>query len=207
MNLRVDLILDSERRSASIFSLKALTRMGSIVLPVLILFVIGIVFLKTSQAKREIKKLTEQWEVAEPRREEAGRIAAEYHANRAVLAELQGWRSSHIDWHAQLLGIMRETPPSLKFRSLSVRQAIQLTDQGKPSRLFTLSIAGFARGEQSEANVEGFRRRMGSAPAFAGAVQEATIPAGKFGKDNSRGASKFDRVFEIRCAYTGRPFE
>ena len=102
MNLRVDLILESEQRSASRINLKSLTRIVAIIVPVLIGLVVASVLFGLVKLNNDVKTANNYWEITQPKLERAKALAAQVQDNEAILKELKGWKKSHMVWHEQL---------------------------------------------------------------------------------------------------------
>jgi len=205
MNLRVDLILESEQRSGSLLNKKFLLRAVAIVVPLAVLLLI---FKEAGRALRlngELTALTQQWKVIEPKQQQALRFMETYRWNLEIQKELEGWRKSRLDWHTQLVGLMRETPRNIQLQSLRVDQALQMVDNKTPARKFTLALKGKAVGVDAETAVKLLERRLREAPPFAGITTNVQVT--QFGADPSKDAKKEDRIFEISCAYRDLKFE
>ena len=56
--------------------------------------------------------------MAEPKERAAHQLAAQCQSNGVIKAELDGWRASHVDWHLQLVGLMREVPRNIQLQNL-----------------------------------------------------------------------------------------
>lgn len=206
MNLRVDLILVNEQRSASLISRKMLIRLGSVVGPLLLLTLIAMQIASYLRVRADTAMKEDAWKALEPRQKAALQYAAAFQANGAIQKELEGWKKSHINWHEQLIALIRETPRNIQLQALSLSQVLQLVDNGKtPARAFSMVLKGKAVGDQAEQNVQEFNRKLMTAASFGGATTNAEVQ--QFGADTSKDAGKQDRVFQILCRYRERKFE
>ena len=126
-------------------------------------------------------------------------------SNLDIMKELKGWRSSHIDWHQQLINIQREVPLEIQFESLDIKQVLQLAGNKKtPARCFTLTIKGIAKGNNAENNIRHLKNSMTYSKAFASLMEDVKVGGSRA---NRKGADKTDRVFSIDCIYKPRKFE
>ena len=205
MNLRVDLILETERRSASVLSLKGFVRIVLIVIPLVILLLIGNEIMDLMTLRNEVNAQETEWRMAGPKEKKAGELAVQYQLNLAMRKELDGWRNSRLDWHQQLSAIMTETPTNVQFQSLSVGHAFQLIEDKTPARVFSMELRGRASGADAEAGVRQIEHRLTQGPAFSNLTRKVEVP--QYGADAAKGADKNDRIFVITCGYRERKLE
>jgi len=205
MNLRVDLILESEQRSGSWLNPKSLLRMCSILVPVLVVAFLAMNFLAVDKLRRDLEDLQMDWDVTQPQWEKAKTLIDEFQSHREIAKEIQGWRLSRINWTGQLLGLMENVPANIKLDTLSVGHSLRLVDDKKPARAYTLATRGRAVGEDAQESVKALEKALRGAPAFTSVTAEVTVPL--FAADTSPDADPEDRVFEIRCAYKEQLFD
>ena len=205
MNLRVDLIDDTERRSASVFNLKSLIRIGSFVIPAIILLVVVVMAVNIVRVKSELTMLESQWDAYRPMKQQAQNIRQELLGSKAIASELDGWRNAVIPWHDQLIGLMRSCPPNIHIKQLRLSHRLQVLDDKVPARYYTMDLTGRAVGELAEQSVQLLRRRIQESHAFTGRVD--TVVVSQFGADVADNARKTDRIFEIQTVYYPRTFE
>lgn len=205
MNLRVDLILLTEQRSASVINRKMLIRLTTIVVPLLLITLTAMQVLSFLSVRADAGAKETEWKILEPKQEAALRRRGEFDANRLIQKELDGWRKSHANWHEQMVALVCETPGNIQIRSLTLIQVLQLIDKKTPVRSFSMVLGGKAVGTEAEQNVQELNRRLMSAPSFGGSITNAEVQ--QFGADKAKDADKQDRVFEILCRYRERKFE
>jgi hypothetical protein len=205
MNLRVDLILETEKRSASMLTPKMIVRLVSVVGPLLLVALIGWAVAKELVRNGELKTLEARWQATEPLEKKALQLSAEARANAGILAELKGWRHSHVNWSAALLELMRRVPAHLQLVELNLSQSFQVSEKGVPARVFAISLRGRTSGPEAENGVRSLAALLAEDAAFTNLVREVKIPT--FAADTSEKAGKDDRVFEITCACREQPFE
>ena len=205
MNLRVDLILESEQRSGSPVSAKALLRIVCVLLPALLILAVAGAFRNMKQVTDELASLETQWEEVKPKQIEILSLNQEFQANRRAREELAAWQASRIDWHKQMVALMRVVPRDIQLRRLRANHALHLVEEKTPARVFSMSIEGRAFGEQAEQDVQALRRRLQDRPPLADLIDAVEVT--KFAQDPSRDAQKNDRTFKIDCQFTPREFE
>ena len=201
MNLRVDLILESEKRSASLISPRMALRIVTIAGPTIILALAGLAVFSIFNLRREVKALEADWQILEPRKNRAIALAERVTVNEEARAELEGWSSCHIDWNAQLSALQTAVPPNIHLSALKISQVLLLADEIDPARVFSMSISGKAVGSTAEADIQTLKDRLVTAPAFTAAVETVRVPEYKADPDN-----KTNRLFRIDCDYFPRIF-
>ena len=205
MNLRVDLILDTEQRSGTVFNAKAVVRMSSAIAPLLLVMLAFYTFLGMRKVTGELSMLEAEWNAAKPRKIRAEEIAAQREVNGAIRSEIEGWKTSRMAWSEQLLGLMRRVPSSIQMHRLRTTQALHLIDEKLPARVFAMTLEGKAVGGLAEDNVQAMRRQLAEGPPFEESVSEVKVA--KFAQDPSGDAVKTDRIFTIELTYEPRAFE
>lgn len=202
MNLRVDLILDSEKRRASVINPKLVIRVISILVPVLLGILLMAQIVVVRQLRGELRDLTRSLESAKPQQERAKAFVTEFQSHRAILEELSAWTNSLISWHGQLSSIMAVIPTNMQLRSLAVSQTFQLDENATPVRLFTTTLNGRAVGDQAEGSVRLLENALRDGDPFRMFTTNVSVPL--YGADESPTASRHDRVFEIASQYNPR---
>jgi Tfp pilus assembly protein PilN len=208
MSLRINLILDSERRSASPIQPQTLVRMGIVVLALIPVLIGLALFTGHRRFRMELDRTRTEWTQAKPRYEEALRIKQDLARQQSLMKEISGYRATRIAWSEQLEGLRDVVPQVVQLTELHVSQQL-LQSNGVPARAFELRLTGRAAGQQAEVSVRFLRDALAAREPFTPAVDtnSVSVPPGAFRQDPARGASKLDRVFEIVARYQPRRFE
>lgn len=202
MNLRADLIFPGEQRSASGVSLRSVSRVATIVGPLVVAGVIVYIVMNSLNLNSKVRAMERLWLETEPRKEQAMKVLQQGKANDAILKEIQGWQRSRIDWHTQLLALQRMVQPRLQFSVLRLSQVLQTGENKEAERTYTLAISGKAVGRGAETAVEGLQKDFLETEPFKEYIERAEIP--KYGADP---ADKENRIFQLDCTYKPRVFE
>ncbi len=205
MNLRVDLLLDGERRSASIINPKMLARVFAIVIPSVVVILFAIQLLQVRQYRRDLANLQLSYDSAGIQQGRVGELISEFQSHRSIQGELTGWAQSRIAWHNQLAALIVAIPTNVQLRTMTIGQTLQLNAREKPVRMFTVNLAGRAVGTGAEDSVRQIEEIFRSASSFSGLITNVTVP--RYGADDSPTASRNDRVFEISAQFNPRVFE
>lgn len=204
MNLRVDLILPGEQRSASALGLKPVLRVASIILPAAVVLAGLGLSVNVIRLQSEVALLEGRWEQARPRQAKAGAMRKSMTAHRDTLAEITSWRNSRVNWHRQLDALQKLVPPEIQLRSLKVNQSLQMIDKKIPSRTYSFTCSGKATGESAQQHVQGLRSDLLSGEEFSPAMAQVTVS--RYAADNTRNADRNDRIFEIRGRFQPSKF-
>jgi hypothetical protein len=205
MSLRVDLILPSERRSASVINARSLTRLSAVVVPLVLLLLGGQIFMGMMKKQAELSGLEERWFRDEPRQNRAIELTKTVNRNREIQEELAGWRRSRMNWSDQLAELPKWTPKTIQLQSLTISHVLQLIDDRDRARAFTLRIHGKATGPNADQDFDALQHSLETAALFAESIE--TVDVVDFDADRSMDAVESDRVFRIRCDYNPVRFD
>jgi hypothetical protein len=203
MNLRVDLILETEQRSASVVNAKGLIRIVSIVVPLIIVVIIGLVTSRMISLSNSLNALEAELKDKVPKKEAAIKYREEVGKNRQTLDELEGWRKSRVNWAEQLLNIQTLIPSEIQLTNLRINHAIDTT-AGNMVRNFSFTMKGKALGEAARTNVE-MLGEIEKNPALTNAMKEATVV--NYSKNEDQGAPAGEMLFDVSGSYHPRTFK
>ena len=204
MNLRVDLILDDERRSGSVVSIKSLGRIGSILGPVIVLALILRLVWSAHEMNVDFQAIKDDLEITKPRHAQAIELMETFKQNHAVHEELAGRAKSRLDWNNQILGFMQVVPANVQLRSLRANEKQSLINDRVPALEFTLTMNGIAVNADAEEAVKTFVEYLKSSPPFANSISNVVMDGRA---DASPGAATTDRIFDINCKYYTRLYK
>ncbi len=204
MNLRVDLIYPNEQRSGGAVALKSVVRIGSVVIPCVLVLIVGWWVLGIVMARGELSVMEEQWRTTELRQQVAKQTANDLGANRKIIAEIEGWSHAAMPWHPQLIALVEIVPPEVQIVSATVLLDEPGRDEA-PARRFALRIAGRTGSPQSKDLIETLRTDIEKHAAYTNGLDHVEVA--HYGADESDGAGPMDRVFEIEVSYAKRDFK
>jgi hypothetical protein len=204
MNLRVDLILETEQRSASIFNLKTMVRAVAILIPSIIAVFFLVSFFEFWTLKSTVNDMKTEEEIKKPKVARADALRAEVDQNETIKTELQGRKNSAIDWHVQFVELMKLIPDEMHFDSLRMTHTFA-SENNVTSRKFDMTVAGKSQGTRSEDNVLLVKRSLTISDFFKKYMNPPDVPV--FKQDTDPGAKKTDRIFRIECNYKPRKMQ
>jgi len=204
-NLRVDVLLETERRSTSPVSLKFLARIVGGAAASIVAVVIVVLFIKAHQAKKELGALQTEWAKTEKQHLKVQKYQTAFRNDKAILDEIEGWRACRMSWREQLDAFQQIVPDTIQLTALRIGESLQLVGN-TAALLFSMDIAGRARGSSPRQDVSNLERRLLRSPGFVEVVESAEVRPGSFTKDPAPDAEPHHRVFAIGVKFKPREF-
>jgi len=203
MNLRVDLILETEKRSASVVNAKGLLRIVAIIVPITLAVIIAMSVMAMTRIRDELKALESEIAIAVPKKDAAITYRGELSKNKQILEELEGWRKSRINWADQLVNLQRVIPPEIQLTILRIANQVE-TIECSPSRTSSLVMKGKALGPQARADVE-LLGAVDKNAAFTNSMKTASVVS--YTKNEEPSAKDGEMLFQIEASYKPRKFK
>ena len=201
MNLRIDLILATEQRSASVLSGKMILRISCITVPLILLTIIGLAGTKIWRTNSELSALEQQWAIDKPKQEAAVLLRGLLAQNNDMSAATLAWKKTHLDICKVLSEIIKETQSNVQFDLLRLNESLQPNG----TRTYSIVIKGRSYGEEAESSVLALRKRLSANVYLDPLLVKVEVPV--FKGDESPTAEKTDRIFQIDCQFEPRKFE
>ncbi len=157
MNLQLNLILESEKRSGSNISRKFIIRIAAISVPVIILGIMLPLFFASRQAQQNLaaaKDEKNQLNAVHVVVVESQNKLASYER---LLREVDGWRKSRMDWYEMLTELQMLTPSNVQFTRLMINEGIKEVDS-VPARDLLLMMKGKIAGRNPREDIQRFNR-------------------------------------------------
>ncbi|MBN1671712.1 MAG: hypothetical protein JXR37_11790 [Kiritimatiellae bacterium] len=209
MDLHIDLMLDTERRSGHQVRLTFIIRIATILAPIIVLALVAWVIFGYASVKSRLKEAQGYLQQKKPQYEATLALRDKVARNVAVLEDLQAVRASRMDWFEQLDAIQKVIHPmvdparnqGLQVTRLDMSENIQSVD-GVPCRIYKLILAVTAQGRRPDEIVSQLVSKLKTAPGFEGITREVTPTV-----DNSAHPEPGQLAFEIECVYEPRKLE
>jgi Tfp pilus assembly protein PilN len=206
MNLRVDLILDTERRSALPVTFAFAVRLGALIAISLVVLLCLAFVKKYNDVNRDLRWAQDNLRASQSRYENILALKTSLAWQKSILAEFESWEQSRIPWHRLLRALQNYVPPTIQLTELRVDRVIKTIDK-KPARVFKLQLKGKATTARADLDVDKLRNDILHSPAFANLLQDVEIPPGSFKQDPNPQAAKSDRLFELVCNFIPQVLE
>lgn len=203
MNLRADLILETEQRSASAFNLKAVIRMVSVIVPLCLAVVVTMFVVGWMTTGSKLKTMEGLWETTEPKKNAALQLRTDVDLNTDILRELEDWKKTRIAFHVQLVEAQKAVRPGIVIHRLTIDQAVRQMGE-QVERAPKLSMTGIAYGDTAQSDVDSLKRYFQKRAATDPKIQKVDIAF--FRKATEKDSGKADRSFHVDCEYEPRRF-
>ena len=174
MNLQVNLIFDTETRSANILNAKSLTRMGIIVVPALLLTLAGIASIQTMVVKSGITSKENQWAAMEPNRKRLEQLNTDITQMKLMVNHLEHFNTASLDWNAVMNSVRDNVKENVQLSEMKI-YPIEITTGNKKSPGFRLELTGDAFGPQANPNTLDLRAKLTSSGELKDIIQSANI--------------------------------
>ncbi len=200
MNLHVNLLLDSERRSSSRVSGKFILKIAAAV-AALVLSVFAAVALSGARSARQVRLFAEQEKKQlEPVFRAVSDLRQEMNDLQNITNAVAAWAASRPDWPGLLAGIRSAVPPNIQLSRLTMNENISMVD-GVPARVITLYFQGRAVGARSETDVQELEKILREKPPFSEVMELARVSQFDAAKADDRQNA---RVFDLECRFKPR---
>jgi hypothetical protein len=175
MNYNINLLKDNEKRSVAVLSIRSVTRISTILVPVIIVFVIGIYFLNYLNLKQELNGKQTEWSELKNREKTADDIAADSDLSTEILRELEDWKSKEVQLHGVLIHLMVETPEDLYLKTLNIQRTLKLTEQQLLSSSYNISIKGIIDGDDAQSRVVNYKTMLETSMGLKDFIETVTV--------------------------------
>jgi hypothetical protein len=206
MNYRVDLILESEQRSASLISKKMVVRTLCIVIPLSIALMVTSVVTNLINLKSNTAQLEESWKSKDPLAQKAMSVRNDLNAHLDMQNELAGWKAIHSQWAEELIALQAAIPEDIQLVSLTLNQTLAAATP--PSRNFSLTLDGKSVGEslsEALAPVKSLATYLETSEFFKSKIKKVELHVPP--SHQAAGAGKPERQFRLLCTYQERTFQ
>ena len=199
MNVQVNLIRPNELRSASMVSLKSLGLIAAIVVPLVMVLGMGWNYMGYLEVRSALRNLEEQSTQSERQKKDVQVVSKNLAFQTKLHDEVMGWGQSRVAWGEMLGGMQGRVPDTMQWRSLQMIMQTLVMKDGQLVREHTLAVNGRCQGPGADQQVEALRHAWATEEPMAKWVARADVAL--FGEDDTPGASKEDRIFqiEVKC--------
>jgi len=197
MNLYVNLLLDTERRSSSRVSRRFICFLAAGLGGVLLLAAVLVSGIGAYAARQQLHFAEQEKKQVEPIYKSITALRQELNELQDLTNSVTAGAGSRPDWPFLLVGIQSVVPPDIQFTRMTVNEAITVTENA-PGRVMTLYICGKALGENSDKDVQRLEKDMKEKKPFCDIMQTAEVK--QFEADKNR-AQQNTRLFDLECRF------
>ncbi len=203
MNLHLNLILESEKRSGASIRMWFAVRTGLMLIPIALLLYLLLLIYQTRSWQREkmhIRDLNAARADQIALSEQIGRQKKMYEE---MLTQLEIWEQTRLPLGSSLESLRRSVPLEIQLTSLRLVRTILYTNT-LPVARYEMQIRGKTSGEEAEGTVERFLNSILGQPGLLDHVANARVPPGAFLQDREPGAHPLDRIFLLEVLFKPR---
>ena len=200
MNLQVDFMLDSERRSGRPVRRTFLFRLTVVIIP-LILLGLFVVLIVTYQSSKFDRTVIEQEKIQiDPEYKKILSLEKEFKSVQDIKAAIKGWGDSRLDAYRLLRGLQRAAPRTIQLTQWILNEKVEAVGPAF-GRTAGIYIKGKVAGERPEADVQRLYQALKSEPPFPDIMAQVEVKrfAASEALDEQGG-----RVFDIECVLKPR---
>ena len=198
MNLQVNLILDSEKRSGSAVSMKFAFRVLAVAIPVILGIVIMVLILGARVAKQNLQFAEQEKSQLDPVYKSVIGLKQELRGCQHLAEVLDGWNTARPDWFSLLSQFQMIVPPSIQLLRLTVNETIEKLDN-VPTRSAGMYLKGRVMGDRAEDDVQLLDMTLKENKPFKEIFTRVDVKRFEAAEDVT---DKTVRVFEIECIMT-----
>ncbi|MBU4211788.1 MAG: hypothetical protein KKD33_04305 [Verrucomicrobia bacterium] len=195
MNLQVDFMLDTKRRSGSTVSQKFVIRLAAFIIPVIVLGLF-VVLIFTYQSSKRDRNLVEQEKIQiDPEYKKVLNLERELKNVQDLKTAIQGWSDSRLDAYRLLRGLQSAVPRTIQLTQWILNEKVEAvgTVFGRTAGIY---MKGKVAGERPAADVQLLYQALKSEPPFPDIMAQIEVKrfAASEALDEQGG-----RVFDIEC--------
>lgn len=202
MNLRVDLILPSEQRSASPIGLKAATRIVAAAIVLGVATYLFLTFMYIADMSSRLSAAEAKWNTTVPKQAAAVKLIQEATENVGIRDEIGNWSRSRIEWNGHLVALAKLVPTEVQLLDFSMQQEFQIVNSNTTARVCQLALSGRCSARGGERYVEDFKLNIERSHELSSLVTDVEVP--KFAEDPK---DRNVRIFQITAKCRPRAFQ
>jgi len=200
MNLQVDLMFDTERRSGSTVSQKFIIRLTAVIIPVILLGLFAALIVASQASKRDRNVIEQEKKQIDPEYKKVINLEKELKNVQGLKAAIQGWSDSRLDAYRLLRGLQRSVPLTVQLTQWVLNEKVEVvgTVFGRTAGIY---MKGKVAGERPEADVQRLYQALKSEPPFPDIMAQVEVK--RFAASEALN-EQAGRVFDIECTLKPR---
>lgn len=160
MSLRVDFLVDSEKRFQGRVGNRFIVVIGTATVLAVVLLTALFQAWVYRQAKQDIQKAAATLDVMMPRVARIKKAQAETALWKRYVEELGGWQESRTPVSRMLLRVQKAVPENMQILQMTLRDDLTAPARLEPRRVFRIRIAGRSVGPGAEQDVSRFIQKL-----------------------------------------------
>ncbi|MFA5043253.1 MAG: hypothetical protein WC381_01585 [Kiritimatiellia bacterium] len=202
MNLQVDFMLDTERRSGSSVSRKFIVRLTAVIVPLILLGLFSVLVVTYQSSKRDRNIVEQEKSQIDPEYKKVLSLEKEFKDVQSIKADIQGWSDSRLDACRLLRGLQRAAPQTIQLTQWVLNERVGAVGPVF-GRIAGILMKGKVAGERPEADVQLLCQALKIEPPFPDIVAQVEVK--RFAASEALDEQD-ERVFDIECVLKPRLF-
>lgn len=200
MNLQVDLMLDTERRSGSSISRKFVIRLAAVIFPVIFAGWFAALFVSYQASKHNRNAIEQEKQQIDPEYKKVVNLEKELKSDQSLMAAIQSWRDSRLDAYRLIRGLQRAAPLNIQLTQFVFSEKVEAVESAY-GRTAGIYMKGKVGGERPEFEVQVLCQALTNLPPFPDIM--AKVEVKHF--DAAEALNEKDlRVFDLECKFKAR---
>lgn len=197
INLHINLLLDSERRSSSRISRRFFIGAAAGLAGIFFLIFVVVAVLGARLAGQALQFAEQEKKQVEPLFHSVSALRQELTELQDLTNAVATWARTRPDWPGLLSEIQSVVPPNIQLTRLTLNENIAMIDNG-PARVVALYLNGKAAGEHAEIAVQQFEKNLKEKPVLKEVVEKAEVKQFDAVKNEDQ---KNLRIFDLECRF------
>lgn len=202
MNLQIDFMFETERRSGSTVSQKFVIRLAVIIVPAVLVGLFLILSAAHQVSKHERNSAEQEKRRIDPEYQKVISRGKELKDVQALQGAIRGWSDSRLDAYRFLRGLQRAVPLNIQLTQGVLNEKSEAME-GAFGRSAVLYLKGRVGGDRPESEVEQLYSALKKEPPFPDLMEQVEVK--RFAASEARNEQDI-RVFDIECKLKGRLF-
>lgn len=200
MNLHLNLLADSEIRSGSNISRKFIIGLIASAVPLVLLSIILFLVFAQRQAHQDLAAVQDEQRQLDPVYKTVLELKGQLAKSELMAEEIDGWRSSRINWYSVLTELQKLIPPNAQLTHLTINERIESED-GRPARKLLLIMKGKVAGRSAREDIQALDRRMKENKTFSALMSDVDVRL-LGGSENAKEPDVC--MFDATCVFKSR---
>lgn len=202
MNLQVDFMLDTERRSGSSVSRKFVIRLAAVIVPLILLGSFAVLVVTYQSSKRDRNVVEQEKIQIDPEYKKVLSLEKEFKSVQNIKTAIKGWSDSRLDAYRVLRGLQRAAPQTIQLTQWMLSEKVGAVGPVF-GRTAGILMKGKVAGERPEADVQLLYQALKKEPPYPDIMAQVEVK--RFAASEALDEQDA-RVFDIECVLKPRLF-
>lgn len=186
MNLRVNLIHESEIRQPGLLTPRTILRVSAFAVVILVIAAVATALLRAQAVGRALRQAKARFRQVDPVFQDVRAVQRDLAFDQGLYKDLLLWAAWRFEWEKILSDLQKAVPPTIQLTRLTVRSTMFMIPPPKwekkalpvPARKFSLRLDGRAAGERGDEVVLEFVRGLRQAEGLESLLESVRLATG-----------------------------